>query len=83
MQEIKRGSLELMQLRRPAFKTDMEVHFQILEGILDDRRFLLAETPSLADFAVFGVIYPLHYSGNGIPDKFKRLQAWYDSIDRI
>lgn len=83
IQELKRGPLELMQARRPAFKADMEVHFQILDDMLDDHRFLIAETPSLADFAVFGAIYPLHYSGKEIPDRFEHLQAWYSSIDRI
>jgi glutathione S-transferase len=83
IQEIKRGPLELMQLRRPAFKADMEAHFQILEAMLGDHKFLIAEAPSLADFAAFGAIYPLRYSGNHIPDRFRHLQTWYGSIDRI
>lgn len=83
MQELKRGPLELMEARRPAFKSDMEAHFQIIDDMLRNRKFLLTDAPSLADFAVFGAIYPLRYSGNEIPQKFKHLQTWYSSIDRI
>jgi glutathione S-transferase len=83
IQEIKRGPLELMQVRRPAFKADMEAHFRILDGMLGDHKFLIAEAPSLADFAVFGAVYPLRYSENQIPARFKQLLAWYGSIDRI
>ena len=83
IQEIKRGPLELMAARRPAFKADIEAHFQIIDDILGDHKFLLTETLSLADFAVFGAIYPLGYSGNELPRKFKHLQTWYGSIDRI
>jgi glutathione S-transferase len=83
IQEIKRGPLELMQARKPAFKEDMEAHFQILEDMLYDHKFLLTETPSLADLATFGAIYPIQYSGNLIPEQFELLRAWYDSIEAI
>lgn len=83
IQELKRGPLELMGTRRPAFKVDMEAHLQIAENMLEDHQFLLDDKPSLADFAVFGAVNPLAYSGNKIPEKFTRLQTWYNSIDRI
>jgi glutathione S-transferase len=83
MQELKRGPLELMEARRQAFKADMEMHFKILDEMLQGHEFLLTETPSLADFAVFGAIYPLIYSGSQVQGEYKRLQAWYGAIDRI
>jgi glutathione S-transferase len=83
IQELKRGPLELVEVRRPAFKAEMEAHFQILEDMLSDHRFLLAEKPSLADFAAFGAVHPLPYSGNRFPEKFSKMRAWYDSIDAI
>jgi len=61
----------------------MENHFQILEEMLTEQRFLLDEKPSLADFAAFGAVSPLPYSGNQFPDKFERLTAWYGNIDRL
>ena len=83
IQELKRGPLQAMETRRPEFRADMESHFQIIEDMLKDHRFLVAEKPSLADFAVFGAVNPLIYSGNQFPDKFPRLRSWYDFIDHL
>ena len=83
MQELKHGPLQLMETKRPEFKADMEAHFQIIEDMLKDHRFLVADTPSLADFAVFGAVNPLVYSGNKFPEKFAKLRAWYEFIDHI
>lgn len=83
MQERTRGPLEVMAMRRPAFKTDMEAHFQIIDDMLRDRKFMLADSPGLGDFATFGAIYPLRYSGNELPPQFKNLSSWYSFIDRI
>lgn len=83
LQEAKRGSLDLMEVRKPVFRQDMESHLQILDDLLINHRFLLSEKPGLADFAAFGAVFPLHYSGNELPDKFSRLKTWYGAIDRI
>lgn len=83
MQELKRGPFELMQVRRAVLKVEMEDHLQIVEDMLQNHPFLLAEKPSLADFAVFGAINPLAYSGNRIPEKFTRLNAWHESINQF
>jgi glutathione S-transferase len=72
-----------MEAGRPAFKFDMEAHLQIAEDMLKDHQFLLSEKPSLADFAVFGAINPLRYSGNELPESFSKLYVWSGSIDRI
>ena len=84
IQEIKRGPLELMHVRKPAFKDDTEAHFQILECMLSDHKFLLTETPSPPSrTSTFGAICSLRYSGNEIPQEFKRLRPWYHSIEGI
>lgn len=83
MQEIKRGPLEILEARRPKLRAQMEEHFQILEDMLTEQRFLLGEEASLADFAVFGAISPLLYSGNSFPAEFNRLTAWHQTIKTI
>jgi len=83
LQETKRGPLELIEARRPELKTQMERHLQILEEMLIQHRFLLDDKLSLADFAVFGAVSPLRYSGNNIPENFEKLIAWYSSVDRL
>jgi glutathione S-transferase len=83
LQEKARGPLEVMELRKPAFKIDMEAHLKIVNDLLKDQKFLLAETPSLGDFAMFGAIYPLRYSGNELPHELGNLRTWYESIDKM
>jgi len=83
LQETKRGPLKLLEAKRPELKTQMERHLQILEEMLTEHRFLLDEKPSLADFAVFGAISPLPYSGNKLPDKLTKLTSWHDTINRL
>lgn len=83
IQELKRGPLELMEARRPGFKVDMETHLRILEDMLAQHRFLLCEEPGLADFATFGAVNPIFYSGNQFPQEFVKLRAWYDLINRV
>lgn len=83
MQERTRGPLEVMEMRKPSFKADMESHFRIVDDMLRGHKFLLGNNPSLADFATFGAIYPLTYSGNELPAKFKNLSVWYKTIDGI
>jgi glutathione S-transferase len=83
IQELKRGPLEQVAARRPALKADMEAHLQIIEGMLNDQQYLVNDKPSLADFAAFGAIYPLRYSGNELPQRFPKLRTWFDAIDRI
>ena len=83
LQETKRGPLKLLEAKRPELKTQMERHLQILEEMLTEHRFLLDENPSLGDFAVFGAISPLPYSGNKLPDKLTKLTSWHDTIDRL
>jgi glutathione S-transferase len=67
LQETKRGPLERLKENRPALKAQMDQHFQILEEMLAEHRFLLGGQPTLADFAVYGALTPLSYSGNSIP----------------
>jgi glutathione S-transferase len=83
MQEIKRGPLEKIEANRPVLEGEMKRHFQILEDMLAEHKFLLSESPSLADFAVFGAITPLSYSGHIIPEEFKSLNVWWSSVDKL
>ena len=83
IQELKRGPLEQVEQRRPSLKADMNAHFQIVEDMLKEHQYLLAEEPSLADFAVFGAVNPLPYSGNKFPEEFPRLRAWFKAIEEM
>ena len=83
MQELKRGPLEALEANRPKLQAQMAQHFQILEDMLGEHKFLIGEELSLADFAVFGAISPLTYSGNSLPSDFSRLTAWHQTVTSI
>ena len=83
LQETKRGPLERLRENRPALKAQMQLHFQILEEMLTEHSFLLGDKPSLADFAAYGALTPLSYSGNNVPDEFNNLRAWHQTIEKI
>ena len=83
IQELKRGPLELMAQRRTSFKADMDAHLQIVEDMLSEHRYLLDEKPSLADFAVFGAVNPLSYSGNEFPEESVKLKVWFKAIEKM
>ena len=83
MQETKRGPLEALAANRPKLEAQMARHFQILEDMLGDHKFLIAEELSLGDFAVFGAVSPLTYSGHNVPSNFSRLKAWHRIVESI
>jgi len=51
--------------------------------MLNDHDYLLDTRPSLADFAVYGAVNPLPYSGNKFPEEFVKLRAWFKSIQEM
>ena len=83
IQELKRGPLGLVEQKRPSLKADMNAHLQIIEDMLNDHDYLLDTRPSLADFAVYGAVNPLPYSGNKFPEEFVKLRAWFKSIQEM
>ncbi len=83
IQTIKRGPLESMAARRGEFKADLDAHLQMVDDMLAGREFLLGGLPSLADFAVYGAMFPLTYSGNEVPVQFERLRAWQERVSRL
>jgi glutathione S-transferase len=80
IQELKRGPLEFVNQRRPALKAEMNAHLQIVEDMLKEHPYLLGDAPSLADFAVYGAVNPIPYSGNTFPEELPKIGAWFKSI---
>ncbi|MCI4348055.1 MAG: glutathione S-transferase family protein [Thermoplasmata archaeon] len=79
MQTRSRGPWSMLELRREEFRLDMEKYIQLIEEMLHGHEWLL-ETPSLADFGVFGGLSPLLAVGEEIPARFPRTRAWSDRI---
>jgi glutathione S-transferase len=82
MQTRARGPWHVLEMRRAEFREDMEKHLAMVDAILDGRDWILGE-PSLADFGIYGAMYPLLFVGERVPDKFPRLAAWADRVARL
>lgn len=80
IQTLKRGPLERMRARRPEFEADLRAHLAIVEEMLAHAPFLQGDAPTLADFAVYGGLMPLWYSGLGIPAEFGKVRAWKERV---
>lgn len=83
MQERKRGPLEIMAHRKPEFLAGVKEACGLAQDLLDGNDFLLGNEPSLADFAVYGGLHPLKFTGNEIPKEFAALRAWHGRVDAL
>ncbi len=75
MQTRARGPWHVLEMRRDEFKEDMVKHLAMVDAILDGREWILGE-PSLADFGIYGAMYPLLFVGEVIPKELPRLGNW-------
>jgi len=82
MQTRARGPWHVLEMRRDEFKEDMEKHLAMVDAILDGRDWILGE-PSLADFGIYGGMYPLLFVGETVPEGLPRLARWVDRIGKL
>ncbi len=83
MQSRKRGPLEVMALQKQNFLKGLVSTLAPAEDRLGEAPFLLGERPSLADFALYGALTPLPYTGNAIPREVPQVRAWYDRVQKL
>jgi len=83
LQHRKRGPMEDLKAKQPQFLADLKQHLALLEASLDGRDFLLADQPSLADFAVFGALCPLGYVAKDVPRDFPKLRTWHQRVAKV
>ena len=82
MQTRARGPWHVLEMRRGEFKEDMVKHLAMVEAMLDRRDWVLGE-PSLADFGLYGSIYPLLFVGEKVPKGLPRLAKWVERVAKI
>lgn len=83
MQRRTRGDLDEFAKRKPGFTSDLVALLQPLEARLGESPYVLADKPSLADFALWGAIHPLPYTGNDIPRELPSVRAWFERIAKL
>ena len=79
LQTRARGPWHVLEMRRKEFREDMETHLTMVDAILDGRDWILGE-PSLADFGIYGGMYPLLFIGEKVPGSLPRLAKWVDRV---
>lgn len=79
MQTRARGPWHVLEMRRDEFKEDMVKHLAMVDAILDGRDWILGQ-PSLADFGIYGGMYPLLFIGEKVPPSLPRLAKWVDRV---
>ena len=82
MQTRARGPWHVLEMRREEFKEDMVKHLAMVDAMLDGRDWVLGE-PSLADFGIYGGMYPLLHVGEAVPKSLPRLAKWTDRVAKL
>ncbi len=83
LQERKRGSLDDMAAKKPQFLAGVEEVLGMAEDLLGGKPYLFGDVPALADFALWGAMHPLTFSGNPIPKQFEALTAWHGRVSAL
>jgi glutathione S-transferase len=83
MQSRKRGPLEVMAMRKPEFVKGLSAALEPVEARFAEAPFLLGAQPSVADFALYGALHVLPYTGNEIPRDRPEVRAWFDRVKRL
>jgi glutathione S-transferase len=82
MQTRARGPWHVLEMRRDEFREDMVKHLAMVDAMLDGRNWILGE-PSLADFGIYGGMYPLLFVGETAPKQLPRLSKWVNRVAKI
>ncbi len=82
MQTRARGPWHVLEMRREEFREDMEKHLAMVDAALEGRDWILGE-PSLADFGIYGGLYPLLFVGEKAPESLPRLAKWVDRVAKL
>ncbi len=82
MQTRARGPWHILKARRAEFRRELQPYFALLEGTLVDREWVLG-VPSIADFGLYGGLWPWLLVGHPIPRAYPRLAAWVERVRKI
>ncbi len=82
LQTRARGPWHVLEMRREEFRKEMEKHLAMVDACLDGRDWILGE-PSLADFGIYGGMYPLLFVGEKVPRDLPRLAKWAERVAAI
>jgi glutathione S-transferase len=79
MQTRARGPWHILESRKAEFEKEMVEHLEMVEKMLDGRKWILGQ-PSVADFGVYGGMSPVLTVGRKLPASMKGVRAWAGRI---
>lgn len=83
LQERKRGPLELMAARKAEFLKGLIGTLEAAEAKLGESTYLLGNEPSLADFALYGALHVVPFTGNKFPKELPHIDAWFNRVGKL
>lgn len=82
MQTRARGPWHVLRARRAEFRRDLRPYFALLDRLVSDREWVLG-VPSLADFGLYGGLWPWLLVRRPIPRAYPHLAAWVERVREI
>jgi glutathione S-transferase len=82
MQTRARGPWHILQARKGEFEKEMVEHLEMVERMLEGRKWILGQ-PSVADFGVYGGMSPLLTVGRSVPKTLPGLRGWAKRIEAM
>jgi glutathione S-transferase len=79
MQVKARGPWHILEARREEFREGMMEELGRVDAMLEGKAWILGE-PSVADFGLYGSLFPLLIIGEEVPPELPNLVAWVDRI---
>lgn len=83
IQTRSRGPLDAYALRKQEFLKGLVSTLQPVEDRLGESTYVLGDAPSLADFALYGALHPLPFTGNGIPTALPKVREWHQRVGKL
>lgn len=83
LQERKRGPLEHMAARKDEFKAGLVATLTAANDQLGETTYLLGDAPSLADFALYGALNVIPYTGNEFPKAIANVEVWHQRVGKL
>lgn len=83
MQMRKRGDLDDLAAQKPKHEKALVGTLKATEDRLGESPYLLGREPSVADFALYGALHCLPYSGNEIPRALPKTNEWFARVAKL
>ena len=83
LQMRKRGDLDELAAQKPKHEKALVATLKDVEKRFGETPFLWGNEPALADFALYGALHCLPYTGNEIPKSLPNTRDWFHRVGAI